>query len=69
MIPPVKPVTDADPTRGGQEHEDPATPETQATLRALCEEKGEPYDGGLSEAQARERIRVLRGDEGGGNVV
>lgn len=69
MIPPVKPVTGEDPTRGGQDADGPANPDTQATLRALCEEKGEPYDGNLTEAQAQERIRVLRGDEDGGNVV
>ena len=69
MIPPVKPVTGSDPTRGGQDADSPADAETQATLRALCEEKGEPYDGNLTEAQAQERIRVLRGEAGGGNVV
>jgi hypothetical protein len=65
----VKPVTGDDPSHGGQDADAVAGAETQATLRALCEEKGEPYDGGLTESQAQERIRVLRGDESGGNVA
>ncbi len=69
MIPPVKPVTNLDPSRGGQDEDEPASAQTRATLRELCEEKGEPHDGNLTEAQAQERIRVLRGDESGGNVV
>ncbi len=69
MIPPIKPVTGEDPTRGGEDTDEPASAKTQAILRELCEARGEPHDGSLTEAQAQERIRVLRGDEGGGNVV
>jgi uncharacterized damage-inducible protein DinB len=38
----------------------PMTPEQSATLRTLCEELGEPFDGQLTRWQAAERIDYLK---------
>ncbi|MEL6463828.1 MAG: DUF3072 domain-containing protein [Pseudomonadota bacterium] len=36
------------------------TDKTAAELRKLCDEKGEEFDTALTEAQARERIALLK---------
>lgn len=60
MIPPVKAViTDKDEAT-------PHDPDSRMSgdqadmLRVLCEEAGEPFDSNLTQAQAVERIEVLR---------
>ncbi|MGR3503633.1 DUF3072 domain-containing protein [Pseudaestuariivita sp.] len=38
----------------------PLTEQTAAELRELALEKGEPFDGSLTELQAQERIKALK---------
>ena len=61
MIPPTaKPVmaeTEAGIPNAG---DDPMTGDQADLLRALCEEAGEPYNAGLTEREALDRIEELR---------
>ena len=41
------------------DHDEPVSNQTATILRALCDKVGEPFDGALTEAQARERIALL----------
>ena len=60
MIPPNKAAIE--PTKAATPHDpDSAMTGDQADLlRALCEDAGEPFDAGLTQAQALERIEELR---------
>ena len=48
------------PFTGRGEADQPVSEVTAAELRALAEEKGEPFDGNLTERQARARIDALK---------
>lgn len=41
------------------EHDEPVSNQTATILRALCDKVGEPFDGALTELQARARIALL----------
>lgn len=49
-------IPEADAQRG----DEPMTPKQAAILRELAEDAGEPFDGALTQAQARERIEYLK---------
>lgn len=62
MIPPTaKPVLDETGAEVVNDPDGPMTDEQACRLRDLCDELGEPFDASLTEQQAVERIRVLRG--------
>ena len=39
---------------------EPMTPEQRAVLRKLADDKGEPFDGNLTQSQAADRIEALK---------
>ncbi len=45
---------------GPQDPDAPMTEQQADILRTLCESAGEPFDGGLTQAAAHERIELLR---------
>ena len=61
MIPPTaKPVMAEDDARMAGGADAPMTGDQADLLRALCEEANEPYDAGLTQAEALARIEALR---------
>ncbi|MDT0682107.1 DUF3072 domain-containing protein [Roseicyclus sp. F158] len=56
------PAAAPDSTATGRD--DPMTAETSATLRALCDKAGEPFDASLTEEQALRRKAELEGETG-----
>lgn len=61
MIPPTaKPVLDEIDARLPGPQDDPMTGDQADLLRALCEEATEPFDAGLTQAEALARIEELR---------
>ena len=61
MIPPTaKPVVAETEAQTAEHPDDPMTSQQADMLRVLCEEAGEPFDASLTQAQAMERIEVLR---------
>mgnify|MGYP000096055393 CR=1 FL=1 len=60
MIPPTaKPVLDENDARMPGGADAPMTGDQADLLRALCEEASEPFDAGLTQAQALARIEAL----------
>ncbi|EBA12984.1 DUF3072 domain-containing protein [Roseobacter sp. CCS2] len=59
---PTKPIVVADEMLPDDAHDAdaPMTAQQADILRALCESAGEPFDGGLTQAAAHERIELLR---------
>ena len=62
MIPPSKAIIDQPEANTPQDPDAPMSSEQADVLKALAEEAGQPFDGGLTQQQAAERIAVLRDD-------
>ncbi len=60
MSGPTKPIDKIDEAITPADADAPMTGDQADLLRALCEEAGEPYDGGLTQVQALRRIEALR---------
>ena len=60
MIPPAKSIIHQPEAKTPDAPDAPMSNKQADILRALAEEAGAPFDGGLTQQQAEERIAVLR---------
>ena len=60
MAVPPKAVIDSTAAETPQFPDDPMNEQQADILRVLCENAGEPFDAGLTQEQAHERIELLR---------